>query len=314
MLVLKGFQSAEQFVDWDAKFDRMYQDYEKYAIIPVLMVMFSIAVLGISYLDDGEPMRLGLDFTGGTEATYTIEQEFEPREVEAVFQDAGRADVQVLRQVTDTGTLLSVRVPPPEINETESERILQEAGYDVELQSFSAISAAVSGEFFIQAQMAFALAFTIMSIVIFVAFRDIIPSLAVIFAAGADILFAAAGMVIFGIPLTLGSLAALLMLIGYSVDTDIVLSTRVLKRRRGSVQSRVWSSAKTGMTMSAGGIAGFALLYIVSVQIVGPSELSNIAAVMVIGLLADMPITWFGNAMVLDKYVKGELDGWKVWK
>lgn len=314
MLVLKGFQSAEQFVDWDAKFDRMYQDYEKYAIIPVLMVMFSIAVLGISYLDDGEPMRFGLDFTGGTEATYTIEQEFEPREVEAVFQDAGRADVQVLRQVTDTGTLLSVRVPPPEINETESERILQEAGYDVELQSFSAISAAVSGEFFIQAQMAFALAFTIMSIVIFVAFRDIIPSLAVIFAAGADILFAAAGMVIFGIPLTLGSLAALLMLIGYSVDTDIVLSTRVLKRRRGSVQSRVWSSAKTGMTMSAGGIAGFALLYIVSVQIVGPSELSNIAAVMVIGLLADMPITWFGNAMVLDKYVKGELDGWKVWK
>jgi preprotein translocase subunit SecF len=120
-------------------------------------------------------------------------------------------------------------------------------------------------------------------------------------------------MSLLGIPLTLGSLAGLLMLIGYSVDTDIVLSTRVLKRNRGSLRSRIWSSVKTGVTMSSGGIAGFTLLYLVSTAIVGQSELSNIAAVMVIGLLADMPFTWFGNAIVLKKYVNDELGDLVPW-
>ena len=109
-----------------------------------------------------------------------------------------------------------------------------------------------------------------------------------------------------GVPLSLGSLAALLMLIGYSVDTDIVLSTRVLKMNRGTVKSRMWGSMKTGLTMSSGGIAGFTLLYLISTSIVGPSALSNIAAVMVIGLLADIPLTWMGNTVILKKYVEGD--------
>jgi preprotein translocase subunit SecF len=57
--------------------------------------------------------------------------------------------------------------------------------------------------------------------------------------------------------------------------------------------------------MSSGGIAGFTLLYIVSYIIVGPSELSNIAAVMVIGLIADIPLTWLGNTAILKSYMEG---------
>jgi preprotein translocase subunit SecF len=58
--------------------------------------------------------------------------------------------------------------------------------------------------------------------------------------------------------------------------------------------------------MSSGGIAGFTLLYIVSYLIVGPSELANISAVMVIGLLADMPLTWLGNTAILKSYIKDQ--------
>jgi preprotein translocase subunit SecF len=230
-----------------------------------------------------------------------------------VFADAGRPDVQVVRQETESGTSVLVRVPPPQISEEEALQIMQDAGYDVEVQSLRSLSSSVSDEFFTQAMLAFVMAFTIMSLVIFYAFKDLTPSLAVIFAAAGDILFAMGGMVIFGIPLTLGSLAALLMLIGYSVDTDIVLSTRVLKQKRNSLKQRIWSSIKTGMTMSSGGIAGFTLLYFVSTAIVGPSELSNIAAVMVLGLLADMPLTYFGNALILKKYVEGDFKNTGAW-
>lgn len=295
-------------MDFEAKFHSIYQDYDRYMVIPAVMIILAVAILGINYGTKGEVLTKGLDFTGGTEITYSVNGDFSPTNVETAFANAGRTDAEAVTQVTQNETRLLVRLPPPDMEQEEAERILSEAGIDAEVQGFRSISGAVSGEFFLQAQMAFILAFTIMSLVIFTAFRDIIPALAVILAAAGDILFAAAGMVVLGIPLTLGSLAALLMLIGYSVDTDIVLSTRVLKRNRGSIESRIWSSVKTGVTMSSGGIAGFAILYLVSTTIVGPSELSNIAAVMVVGLLADIPITWFGNAIILKKYVNDELE------
>ncbi len=289
-------------------FNRVYGNYDRYLVVPAAMVVLALAVLGYNYVSTGEMLEKGIDFTGGSEITYNVQGDFTATGIERTFAAAGRPDVDAIKQVSGNDTYLLVQLPPPDMTTDEAEAVLKDAGYDASVESFRSISASVSGEFFTQARVAFVLAFTIMSLVIFVAFKDIVPSLAVIFAAAGDVLFAAAGMSLLGIPLSLGSLAGLLMLIGYSVDTDIVLSTRVLKRTRGALRERIWSSVKTGVTMSSGGIAGFTLLYIVSTLIVGPSELSNIAGVMVIGLLADMPITWLGNAIVLKKYVNGELD------
>ncbi|MFB6208902.1 MAG: hypothetical protein ABEJ56_02055 [Candidatus Nanohaloarchaea archaeon] len=293
-------------MDWDRYFGKIYSEFDRYLVIPVLIVIVSVGYLGFNYLDSGEFVSKGLDFTGGTEIQFSINQSFEPAEIERTFASQGREEVRAAKQTTGNTTSLIVRLPPPQINESEAEQILREAGYEASVQSLRGLSAAVSDEFFIQAQLAFLMAFTIMSLVIFYAFKDLTPSLAVIFAAAGDILFALAGMAFFGIDLTLGSLAALLMLIGYSVDTDIVLSTRVLRQDRNSLEHRIWSSVKTGITMSSGGIAGFTILYFVSKSMVGPSELSQIASVMVMGLLADIPLTYFGNAVILKKYVEGD--------
>lgn len=299
---------------FDAYFDRMYQNYDRYLAVPAALIILAVVVLLLNYASTGEFIQKGTDFTGGTEITVQLDGDFRPAEIEKVFDAQGRK-VNAIKQVSGNTTSLIIQVPPPAMNQSQVEQILLDAGYGAKVTGFRSISSAVSQQFFKQAQLAFLMAFTIMSTVIFVAFKDAVPSLAVIFAAAGDIIFAAAGMVIFNIPLTLGSLAGLLMLIGYSVDTDIVLSSRVLKRTRGSLKERIWSSVKTGVTMSSGGIAGFSLLYIVSYMIVGPSELSNIAGVMVIGLLADMPFTWFGNAVILKKYVEGDIEmpGWIPW-
>jgi len=296
-------------VDPQKTFDSIYDDFDRYAAIPAAIVVISLTILGGNYLLTGEFIDKGLDFTGGTEVTYSTSGEFNTDEVETIFADQGYQGVNALRLDTQgsNGSQLVVQIPPPSINNSEqAEEILSTGGYNGSAESFSAISTAVSGQFFLQALLAFALAFTIMSLVIFAAFKDLAPSTAVILAAAGDIIVAMGGMVLFNIQLTLGSFAALLMLVGYSVDTDIVLSTRTLKRERGSLRDRMWDSVKTGVTMSSGGIAGFTLLFIVSYIIVGPSELSNISAVMLFGLIADMPLTWLGNAVILKKYINGD--------
>jgi preprotein translocase subunit SecF len=301
-------------VDPKKYFDRMYEDYDSYIAIPVVLLLLSFALMGVSYMDNGSVLQLGQDFTGGTTVTYNMTEEFDTAQVEQIFTSEERPGSGAVRIESGESTLLEVTVPPPEMSESQLLDVMNNNSVkSYSLESSDIISRSFSTkelaeQLLMLASWTFILAFSIMSLAIFTSFRDLVPSLAVIFAAASDIIFSIGVMSFLNIPLTPGSLSALLMLIGYSVDTDIVLSSRVLKQKRGSIKDRVWSSMKTGVTMSSGGIAGFSILYLVSIALVGPSTLSMLASVMVIGLLADMPFTWFGNAYILKRYVEGDLE------
>ena len=151
-------------------------------------------------------------------------------------------------------------------------------------------------------------AFALMAVVIFVIFRDFIPCIAVITSAFSDIMIAVALMNLFHIELTFGTFAALLMLIGYSVDTDILLTTKVLGEKK-YLEKKIESCRATGLTMTGAAIAAFLILHIVSSYgyFVGLSTiptLSAISTVMIFGLLADIMNTWFLNAGLLKWYME----------
>jgi preprotein translocase subunit SecF len=137
--------------------------------------------------------------------------------------------------------------------------------------------------------------------VIFLAFRTFVPAGAVVLSAFADMVMTAATMNIIGIPLSLGTVAALLMLIGYSVDSDILLTNRVLKRQ-GKLNDKLTGAFTTGIIMTSTTLAATAALFIVSwfgsVQI-----LMEISAVLLIGLVFDILNTWLTNAGILKWYV-----------
>lgn len=143
-----------------------------------------------------------------------------------------------------------------------------------------------------------ALVIAVILIVIF--FMYSIPSIAVILAAVSDILFALAGLNLFDIRLNIAGVAAFLMLIGYSVDTDILLSVRVLKRKQGSILDRVISAMKTGLTMN------FATLSVVVVALIFTQSdvIRQIMIVLLFGLIGDMIYTWIQNAGVLRWYME----------
>jgi len=144
-----------------------------------------------------------------------------------------------------------------------------------------------------------------MAITVFIIFRNFVPSIAIILAALSDILIALAGMSLFGIPLSLASVGGILMLIGFSVDTDILLTTRLLKRKEGSITEKAIEAMKTGLTMSITAIAAMASLYLVTIFFIPQAVvLSNIAAVLIIGLVADIIATWLMNLGILRWYLE----------
>ncbi len=155
-----------------------------------------------------------------------------------------------------------------------------------------------------QGMMAAFFAYILIISVIFLAFRDFIPSIAVILAGTIDVLFALGGMSLFGISLEPASLIALLMLIGYSVDTDILLTTRVLKRRTGTVDDRINDAMKTGLTMTIVTILVMFVMIITTTIIFRIEVLTTIASVILFGLVGDITATWFMNTGVLKWYVE----------
>lgn len=157
-----------------------------------------------------------------------------------------------------------------------------------------------------QGIQALLIGYIFMALVIFVAFRDFIPSIAVMLCGTVDAIVALGGMSIFGIPLEPASLVALLMLIGYSVDTDILLTARVLKRRSGDINEKIDDAMKTGLTMTMTTLMVMVVILVVSTKITQVSTLSSIASVLLIGLLVDIIGTWFMNAGILKWYLEGK--------
>jgi len=140
-------------------------------------------------------------------------------------------------------------------------------------------------------------------ILVFAFFRAIPPSIAVLTGAAADIVIALGAMGLFHIPLTLPSFAALLMLVGYSVDTDVLLSTRVLKVKEGTIISRVYSAMKTGFMMSITTLVAVTVALIISVYFGVTDSITQIMTVLLIGLVVDLINTWIQNAGILRWYL-----------
>jgi preprotein translocase subunit SecF len=105
-------------------------------------------------------------------------------------------------------------------------------------------------------------------------------------------------MALLGIPLGVASVGGLLMLIGYSMDTDILAAIRILKRTENTPQERAYESMKTGMTLTCAAIITFAILLVISYLVYIPTYF-EISSIVLIGLLADLVTTWLSNTPLL---------------
>ena len=270
---------------------------EKYSpkqlvIIPLVLLVISVVLLALTMVSTGMPVTPGIDFSGGT--AVTIFSTDTKEQLQSTFAGYPLVDIS---QGVNNGYFLKFGA----MDDTEF-RSLSALIY----QKFPDAKVDQIGETFgktLQSQAVLALVFSFigMAIVIFVAFRTFVPAVAVVLSAFADMVMTAATMNIVGIPLSLGTLAALLMLIGYSVDSDILLTNRVLKRQ-GKLNEKLTGAFRTGIIMTSTTLAAAAAMFLVawfgSVLI-----LMEISAVLLIGLVFDVMNTWLTNVGILKWYV-----------
>ncbi len=172
------------------------------------------------------------------------------------------------------------------------------------------VGAVLSETFYSSGITVVIISFILLTIVIFAFFREVVPAGAIIAAAIFDIAGALGLMAIFQIPISLSTIPALLMLIGYSVDTDILLTARLLKREEKDLYTRSKEAMITGLTMTLTTLGALSVMLVLSYfgQI---NVIFQIAAVLLFGVASDIISTWFMNAPVLLWYIESKKGGSK---
>ena len=169
--------------------------------------------------------------------------------------------------------------------------------------SFDEVTSSLSAKFFDTAVGVVIFSILLTTTVVFVIFRTVVPSIAVLTGALSDVLMAMGAMALFGIPMTLASFSALMMLIGFSLDTDVLLTMRVIRRREGSAAQRAYDAMKTGATMSLSAIVAFTSLLVLALVTRIPTYY-EISAVALAGLVGDLIATWCFNAVIVLHYAE----------
>ncbi|MFC7071970.1 protein translocase subunit SecF [Halovenus rubra] len=273
-----------------------YQDYSnrQLAAIPLAVLALALGIILIAYLVTGTPVALGFEFTGGTTVQFTaedastgdvrdvLEAEFDIESVRAI---GFGSDYEVETQLEETAQLESV--------------ITDEYG-DNAIQSIDTRSATFGSDTQQEALLGIIIAFVGMSVLVAAMFRALIPSVAVVASAFSDIVVPVALMNVFGIKLSLGAVAALLMIIGYSVDSDILLNNHVL-RRRGDFYESAYQAMRTGISMTLTSLAAMTTMGIVSYYF-GIDLLPEVALILVFGLATDLMNTYLLNMSLLRWY------------
>lgn len=237
------------------------------AIISLLIVLIGL----VSIVTKG--LNLGLDFTGGTSVELAYAQPVEQAAVQEALEKAGIKDTVV--QHLGTATHVLIRMPPqPKAGSEIGQRVVQAAQFDsnnpATLRQVDSVGSQVGSELYTQSLLAVGLSLFLMMVYVAIRFRWK-------FAVGAvvslthDTLFVVGIFSIMGWPFDLTVLAAVLALIGYSLNDTIVVFDRIREnfrrlRRADSVEivdiSLTETLRRTIMTVATVIVVVIAMLFL----------------------------------------------------
>ena len=208
-------------------FKIQFMKYRKIAGIASIL-LFSISILSLTF----RGLVLGLDFSGGTSVHITYESPVELESLRNILTDNGYEDSQVI----NFGSNLDVLIKVDDISGDSSIglsvfNLLNENGFIGQLKSYGYVGPQVGSE--LRDQGGLGMLVALFMILMYVAFRFQYKfALGAVTALGHDVVIILGLFSIFAWDFDLTVLAALLAVIGYSLNDTIVVSDRIRENFR----------------------------------------------------------------------------------
>lgn len=260
--------------------------------ISALLVVVSIASLLFNSLN------FGLDFTSGTSVRLNYSETVDVESVNETLLSNGYEDVAVVAFGSDRD--IRVILPVDEnvaeqdqaeqaaiIGETIAELLSANSTADIILLGSDYVSAKVGGELAEQGGLGMLVALGIIMVYIAVRFQFKF-SVGAVIALAHDVIITLGIFSIFSLEFNLNTLAAMLAIIGYSLNDTIVVSDRIRENfrrmRKGTPEEMV--NVSLNQTLSRTLITSFTtLLVLFSVLLIGGEATEGFAVALIIGVL-----------------------------
>ena len=253
-----------------------------FAILSAILTILSL----VAILTKG--LNLGLDFTGGVSATVVYEKPVQQAQVQSALTSHKINDSVV--QYLGSNKEILVRLPPQKQIEGLSNSLdtaLDLPNNNANIKNIDVVGSQVGNEIYISSLGATALALLCMFIYVMVRFQAKL-ALGAVLALFHDSIITVGIFALFGWPFDLTVLAAVLSLIGYSINDTIVVFDRIrenFRRVRGASPTQIVNLSltetlrRTIMTIST------VLLVVVSMLLLGGESLHWFSVALLIGLI-----------------------------
>lgn len=254
---------------------------------PFAILSAILTILGlVAILTKG--LNLGLDFTGGVSATVVYEQPVQQAQVQSALASHKINDSVV--QYLGSNKEILVRLPPQKQIEGLSNSLdaaLDLPNNNATIKNIDVVGSQVGNEIYISSLGATALALLCMFIYVMVRFQAKL-ALGAVLALFHDSIITVGIFALFGWPFDLTVLAAVLSLIGYSINDTIVVFDRIrenFRRVRGASPTQIVNLSltetlrRTIMTIST------VLLVVVAMLLLGGESLHWFSVALLIGLI-----------------------------
>lgn len=260
---------------------------------PLVLALFFLCCL----LVRGVP--LSRDFRGGTLIQVRGMENYPGGEVRGVVEGllGGRVEVKL----TSYGGLYGLDIEadnmdlPQEVRENLRSSLASELGVGENQVAVYNMGSVLTGLSRRQARNALMVAPVLMALVIFLNFRSLRASGSILGSVWLNVFDALGCMALAGVKLSMGSMAGLLMLLGYSDDTNTLLITAVEKGVGGSERERAAGAMRTGLMVN-----GTTFLVLLFVNLFTTSPLvDELTFPLLAGMVFDVVNTWFLNAAVV---------------
>lgn len=220
------------------------RNFDFFKNLPKFLIGYGVIIVACIVMALISGIKLDIQFSGGSQATYSFSGDIKLNDIESVAQDTLKTDVTVSESASytdDTSKKFTISVSNHSTIDAEQTdellKALQEEFKDnnVKQEEIISVSASIGTNFFFKCLVAVALAGVLVVIYVAFRFRKIGGWSAGLFSLIGlvlDILVAFSTCVILGITIDSNFITVILTLLGYSLNDTIVVFDKVRENKR----------------------------------------------------------------------------------
>ena len=262
----------------------------KFFAVSVILIICGIAAMVFNEAKGNGIFNFDIEFTGGTEMTVHIGDVPNDDIIQVVKDVTGQSDPQVQKLIGTENVTIKTQSMDSETR-TELSNALKEkfSLTDDAILSVQDISGTISGEMQKTATIAVVIACVAMLIYITIRFMDLKMGISSILALVHDVLIMLAFYAVFRIPVNNSFIAALLTVLGYSINATIVIFDRVRENKKLMSRSNTEEIINTSLyqTMRRSIYTSLTTLFAIgAVYVFGVQSVKEFALPMMVGIIS----------------------------